>query len=112
MSSISTEAAFRSSGSVSFRRRRSRNSRQPCTNPGRIKPDVLAPGSSITSASNADDTSYRANNFGTSFAAPGIAGAAALVRDYFAQEIYPTESSDLPITNPLAPSAARAFVSA
>ena len=78
---------------------------QPCTNPGRIKPDVLAPGSSVTSGSDSGDTSYRAD-FGTSYAAPGIAGAAALVRDYFAQEIYPTESSDPPITNPIAPSAA------
>ena len=87
---------------------------ETCTNPGRIKPDVLAPGSSVTSASNGGDTSYRSDNFGTSFAAPGIAGAAALVRDYFAQRkddgsaprFYPTELSDLPITGALTPSAA------
>jgi subtilisin family serine protease len=79
---------------------------QPCSNPGRIKPDVLAPGDGVTSAAPYTDTSYRGDNEGTSFAAPGISGAAALVRDYFAQELYPTESSDWEIANPLAPSAA------
>lgn len=61
---------------------------------GRFKPDLTAPGHNLrTAASDGDLTTencYRANRSGTSFAAPVVAGLAALVRDYFAQGFYPT----------------------
>lgn len=61
---------------------------------GRIKPDVTVPGSSIVSANN--DLSVSTNNCGsktssgTSMAAPGAAGLAALARQYFMDGWYPT----------------------
>lgn len=66
------------------------------TEDGRIKPDVTAPGSSVTSSSS--DGSILSSNCttatgnGTSFASPMVAGLAAVVRDYFAQGFYPTRS--------------------
>jgi subtilisin family serine protease len=45
---------------------------------GRIKPDVMAMGLAVTVASPFDQTSYFGNS-GTSFAAPMVAGAAALI---------------------------------
>jgi hypothetical protein len=61
---------------------------------GRFKPDLAAPGQNIrTAAGDGDlrtDNCYRASSSGTSFAAPIVAGLAAVVRDYFAQGYYPT----------------------
>lgn len=72
-----------------------------CSNPGRIKPDLVAPGSkTIRSAEVTTASSYCAVNsgacpdgyVGTSHAAPAISGAAALVRDYFAKGKYPASA--------------------
>ncbi len=66
------------------------------TEDGRIKPDVTAPGSSVTSSSS--DGSILSSNCttatgnGTSYASPMVAGLAAVVRDYFAQGFYPTRT--------------------
>jgi subtilisin family serine protease len=61
---------------------------------GRCKPDLAAPGQNIRTAASDGDLAtyncYRASGSGTSFAAPIVAGLAALVRDYFAQGYYPT----------------------
>jgi PKD repeat protein len=63
---------------------------------GRIKPDLVAPGSSIRSA--AGDTTLGNNNCGTktlsgtSMAAPIAAGGSALVRQYFEEGFHPTGS--------------------
>lgn len=61
---------------------------------GRIKPTVGAPGVSIVSA---DSDGLKGSNncgtraySGTSMATPTVAGAAALVRQYYAQGFYPT----------------------
>ena len=78
--------------------------RGPATFPNRVKPDLMAPGQDIfpnlrvdgaaacTSSDN-DNSEATAgiecilddDNDGTSYAAAGVAGAATLVRDYFAQ---------------------------
>jgi hypothetical protein len=61
---------------------------------GRIKPDIVAPGSSTVSA--AGDASNVSNNCatkilsGTSMAAPTVAGGATLLRQYFTDGFYPT----------------------
>lgn len=68
------------------------SSRGP-TNSGRLKPDVVAPGSNIVSARNEStgtgwgvyDEHYIYNG-GTSMATPLVAGASAVVRDYFETE--------------------------
>jgi hypothetical protein len=65
------------------------------TKDGRMKPDLAAPGSSTVSARN--ETSYSANitapqtasMSGTSMSAPTVTGNAALVRQYFAEGLYP-----------------------
>ncbi|HYV86321.1 MAG TPA: S8 family serine peptidase [Patescibacteria group bacterium] len=75
---------------------------------GRIKPDVMAPGEAIYSARGCyydttvlppqdpcpetDGTKYTSYKplFGTSMAAPAVAGAAALVREYFREGWYPS----------------------
>jgi hypothetical protein len=69
------------------------SSRGP-TSDGRVKPDVMAPGTNITSA--LGDSSHTSNNClvqqlsGTSMATPTAAGASVLLRQYFADGFYPT----------------------
>jgi M6 family metalloprotease-like protein len=56
---------------------------------GRRKPDVMAPGQNINSATSGTACGTGLNS-GTSFAAPAVAGAAALVRQYYTEGWYPT----------------------
>ncbi len=64
----------------------------------RIKPDIVAPGSSIRSASG--DAIFGNGNCGTkvlqgtSMSAPAVAGGAALLRQYFDDGLYPTGTSN------------------
>ncbi|MBN2055660.1 S8 family serine peptidase [bacterium] len=68
------------------------------TDDGRIKPDITLPGGDIYSASNDSNTgSFNCSTLsgsGTSMATPGVAGSAALVRDYFMQGFYPLGTAD------------------
>lgn len=63
------------------------------TRDGRLKPDVIAPAQAYLPASDGDvrtnncDTSYQG---GTSIASPAVAGAAALVRQYYMTGFYPS----------------------
>ena len=54
------------------------SSRGPVTGANRVKPDVVAPGSNVRSATNTSDTAYVSMN-GTSMATPHVTGVAALV---------------------------------
>jgi len=69
------------------------SSRGP-TDDGRRKPEIVAPGESVVSASG--DTSHTSNNCGTktlngtSMAAPTVAGGATLLRQYFTDGFYPS----------------------
>ena len=56
---------------------------------GRRKPDVLAPGCGISSAFSLVECGL-ASDGGTSFAAPAVAAAAALVRQYYREGWYPS----------------------
>jgi subtilisin family serine protease len=56
---------------------------------GRRKPDLMAPGCSVFSATNASGCLV-AGLSGTSMAGPAMAGVGALVRQYFAQGYYPS----------------------
>jgi len=63
------------------------------TSDGRIKPDVVAPGYHIVSASavgysSSSPTCEVYSTQGTSMATPGVAGAAALVRDYLTSSVF------------------------
>jgi hypothetical protein len=74
------------------------SSRGP-TQDGRIKPDLMAPGTAIRSAGgDTDNVNLDAASFGsisgTSMATPTVAGAAALARQYFEQGFYPGGSAN------------------
>ncbi len=56
---------------------------------GRIRPDLLAPGKDIMSASSTADAAEKTMS-GTSMSCPIIAGSVALVRQYFTEGWYPT----------------------
>jgi hypothetical protein len=58
---------------------------------GRRKPDVMAPGDGIMSADDGTQCGVRTDS-GTSFAAPAVAGVAAMVRQYYQEGWYPTGS--------------------
>ena len=66
------------------------------TRDGRIKPDLVAPGTGILSTASAQkfDTDY-IPYFGTSMATPHVSGAAALIREYLANNGHATPSSAL-----------------
>ncbi len=61
---------------------------------GRVKPDVTMPGASILSADADNDVDTMNCNLrsasGTSMATPGVAGALALIRQYFTAGFYPS----------------------
>ncbi len=69
------------------------------TRDGRVKPDVIGP---AVASMPAGDYDIRTNNCttvleaGTSYASPAIAGAAALVRQYYADGFYPTGMARAP----------------
>lgn len=74
------------------------SSRGP-TQDGRLKPDIMAPGSSTVSAAGDSSTTgtielaTSSSKSGTSMAAPTIAGNAVLVRQYFTDGFYPRGAS-------------------
>jgi hypothetical protein len=60
---------------------------------GRVKPDLVAPGCTASAGSDRDVSSGNCSEdsgCGTSYAAPIVVGAAALVRQYFSDGFYPT----------------------
>lgn len=65
---------------------------------GRDKPDLVAPGNCVWSASilatDLDNATHAVCAGGTSMSTPLVAGAAALVRDYFAKGFYPGGESN------------------
>ncbi|HVM46182.1 MAG TPA: S8 family serine peptidase [Candidatus Thermoplasmatota archaeon] len=63
------------------------------TQDGRVKPNVVAPGSCLVSSYLSGATSYQCIG-GTSMSTPAVAGAAALVRDYFAKGYHPEGVAD------------------
>ncbi len=71
------------------------SSRGP-TRDGRIKPDIVAPGSSTVSAAgdtnngNTVEAGLTSSKSGTSMASPTITGSAALARQYFTDGFYPS----------------------
>lgn len=83
------------------------SSRGP-TADGRIKPDLVAPGTGVTSAlgnTNRGALLCQVQSLsGTSMACPTAAGASALLREYFADGFYPTGARDA--ANAIEPTAA------
>jgi hypothetical protein len=74
---------------------------------GRIKPDLVAPARVLSGSRDLDNNPNTCDDSrqpGTSFASPTIAGAAALVRQYFTDGFYPTGAAVA--SNKLTPSAA------
>jgi hypothetical protein len=71
------------------------------TRDGRIKPDLVAPARVIAGTRGACELSEQ---LGTSWASPAVAGAAALVRQYFTDGFYPSGAANA--NNRLTPSAA------
>ncbi len=63
------------------------------TDDGRRKPEIFAPGCGVYSANYATACGLT-SGFGTSYAAPAIAGAAALARQYFVEGFYPDGYAD------------------
>ncbi len=61
------------------------------TQDGRRKPDLMAPGDGIVSADDGTACGTRTDG-GTSFAAPAVAGLAALTRQYYTEGWYPSGS--------------------
>ncbi|HRJ50465.1 MAG TPA: S8 family serine peptidase, partial [Phycisphaerales bacterium] len=59
------------------------------TNDGRMKPEAFLPGCNTTSANSATTCGVTGMT-GTSMASPAVAGAAALVRQYYTDGYYPT----------------------
>jgi hypothetical protein len=77
------------------------------TRDGRVKPDLVAPSYVLSAWSDGNVTTGNCNTSsqsGTSWSAPSVAGAAALVRQYFTDGFYPTGVATP--ANAFAPSAA------
>ena len=77
------------------------------TRDGRIKPDLVAPSYVVAGDSDGDVTTHNcmtSQQSGTSWSAPSVAGAAALVRQYFTDGFYPTGAATQ--SNAFVPSAA------
>ncbi|HEY0155683.1 MAG TPA: S8 family serine peptidase [Thermoanaerobaculia bacterium] len=77
------------------------------TRDGRIKPDLVAPARVVAGSANFDNdpnTCDDSRQSGTSWASPSIAGAAALVRQYYTDGFYP--SGIATASHALTPSAA------
>ncbi len=86
-------------------------SSQGPTPDGRIKPDVVAPGYPISSASagslgHSDNVCGFSEQIGTSMAAPIVAGNAAIIRQYFSQGWYHSDGMEPNSTMGFSPSAA------
>lgn len=60
---------------------------------GRVKPNVVAPGNCLTSSYVPNADSYHCVS-GTSMSTPTVAGAATLIRDYFAKGFYPSGNAN------------------
>lgn len=66
------------------------------TRDGRLKPDVIGPAVANVPAGDKDIRTNNCNTIqeaGTSYASPAVAGAAALVRQYYTDGFYPTGSA-------------------
>ena len=65
------------------------------TSDGRIKPDVVAPGVTVSAGkSSKPDECTQSVLHGTSMATPLVGGGAAIVRQYFLEGWYPTGTSN------------------
>jgi hypothetical protein len=79
------------------------------TSDGRIKPNVVAPGDGLVSAGLLGPLSYVALS-GTSMSTPVVAGAATLVRDYFARGFYPSGAPARPDARDVSAALVRALL--